>query len=222
MKKRRKYFYFLLFIFVFIPIGVSASEKINVTLNKCVDGDTAKFNYNNKTITARFLAIDTPETKHPTKGEQPWGKEASNYTCESLTNAKKITLEYDDGSTKTDKYDRHLVWVFVDGKLLQKDLITLGYAKVAYLYGDYKYTNEIQIEQEEAVTDKVGMWGNSTSLYEKNNKEKAIKTEEINYNEIIITISIIIILCIFFPTFRKKTEKKIIKKTKSTVKKILK
>lgn len=225
---KKIYTYFILVLFVFIPVGVSASERINVTLNKCIDGDTANFNYNNQVITARFLAIDTPETKHPTKGEEPWGKEASNYTCHSLTNAKKIVLEYDDNSTKTDKYNRHLVWVFVDGKMIQKELVTLGYAKVAYLYGDYKYTEDIQKEQEDAIQDKVGMWSDEKSLYEKsknnntNTKSKESISNQTFFEEIILFIIFIIILCILFPSFRTKLKRKIKQKTKSTIKNLLK
>lgn len=150
-------------IIVLILIGlwvtpVYANEKVDVIFSKCVDGDTAKFILEDEEITARFLAVDTPETVHPTKGEEPFGKEASNYTCEKLTNAKEIVLEYDAGSDKTDKYDRHLVWVYYDDNFLQEELISLGYAKVAYLYGNYKYTADLQNTEVVAKSEKKGVW----------------------------------------------------------------
>ena len=145
-----------LIIVIFTP--VFASEKVEVKFSKCVDGDTAKFILNKKEITARFLAIDTPETVHPNKKEEPFGKDASNYTCDKLTNANKIVLEYDSNSDKTDKYDRHLVWVFYDDNFLQEELISLGYAKVAYLYGDYQYTQDLQNVEVVAKSDKKGIW----------------------------------------------------------------
>ena len=89
-------------LFFLYIIGANA-ETIKVELSECVDGDTAKFIYNNEKITARFLAIDTPETVHPTKDVEEFGKEASEYTCNKLTNAKEIKLEYDKDSDKTDK-----------------------------------------------------------------------------------------------------------------------
>jgi len=149
----------LLFGLIILGLNpVFANEKVEVKFSKCVDGDTAKFILDNEEITARFLAVDTPETVHPTKGEEPFGKEASNYTCEKLTNAKEIVLEYDDGSDKKDKYDRHLVWIYYDDNFLQEDLISLGYAKVAYLYGDYKYTADLQNSEVVAKSDKKGIW----------------------------------------------------------------
>ncbi len=137
---------------------VFANELVEVEFSKCVDGDTAKFILKDEEITARFLAIDTPETVHPSIGEEPFGKDASNYTCDKLSNAKEIVLEYDDGSDKTDKYDRHLVWVYYDDNFLQEELLELGYAEVAYLYGNYKYTSDLQDVELVAKSNKVGVW----------------------------------------------------------------
>lgn len=135
-----------------------SNEKIQVTLEKCVDGDTARFMYKKSNIKARFLAIDTPESVHPTKKVEPFGKEASKYTCDMLSNAKKIVLEYDINSDKTDKYDRHLVWVFVDDMLLQEELVSNGYAKIKYVYGDYKYLDELKKEEQIAKGNRIGVW----------------------------------------------------------------
>ena len=146
----------VLFLFVFLlTVPVYANEKKEVTFSKCVDGDTASFILDNEEIKARFLAIDTPETVHPTKGEEPFGKEASNYTCDKLTNAKKIVI---DGSSKLDKYKRHLVWVYYDNNFLQEELLEKGYAKVAYLYGNYAYTDELKKVEDKAKEEKIGIW----------------------------------------------------------------
>ena len=155
----KKFIYAVLLIMIIcFNMNVYASDKVTVELKKCVDGDTARFLLKNKEIKTRFLAIDTPESVHPTVGVEAFGKEASEYTCEKLTNAKKIVLEYDPESDKTDKYDRHLVWVFVDDVLLQKDLISKGYAQVDYLYGDYKYVSELKKVEEKAKEQKIGIW----------------------------------------------------------------
>lgn len=154
-----------------IPTSVYAEKEL-VQLSKCVDGDTAKFVINKKVYTTRFLAIDTPETKHPKKKEEPFGKEASAYTCKRLTNAKKIELEYDDASKKEDKYQRRLAWILVDGKLLQEELIEKGYAKVAYLYGDYKYTDVLKLEEKMARVNKRGLWNDDEVRKRKNREEK--------------------------------------------------
>lgn len=214
----------LFFIGIF---GVSA-KTISVEFSACVDGDTAKFVYHDEVITARFLAIDTPETKHPTKGVEPYGEEASEYTCDKLTNAKEIELEYDEDSDETDKYDRHLVWVFVDGELLQKKLVSKGLASVAYLYGDYKYTEELETAEQEAEDSKLGIWSseennNDTEEDEVQETVEETTTEEndnsINYKEIIMLLGIVIMLCIFSTKARKKVKNAAKKQLKKELKK---
>lgn len=164
----------MIFLFFCLFITNVYAERISVKFESCVDGDTIKVMLDDKKTTVRFLAVDTPETKHPTKGEQPFGKEASNYTCDKVKNAKKLEIEYDEGSSKVDKYDRTLAWIFTDDSLLQKDLVSHGYAKVAYLYGDYKYTDELKKEESAAKSKKLGVW----SLEEETTIKKTEKTTQ--------------------------------------------
>lgn len=56
------------------PNDDKKTEKVQVKYLEKVDGDTAKFELNGETITVRFLGIDTPETVHPSKGEEPFRK----------------------------------------------------------------------------------------------------------------------------------------------------
>lgn len=174
----KKWILFLSLCFCLCP-NIVFAERDSVSLSKCVDGDTAKFIINHKEYSTRFLAIDTPETKHPKKGVEPFGKEASNYTCNALKNASQIVLEYDSSSTKEDKYGRKLAWIFVDGELLQKKLIEKGYAKVAYLYGDYKYTNQLKKAESLAKQKKIGIWGDSDPSLEDSSHDLSTHLSEI-------------------------------------------
>lgn len=196
-------------------IGINA-KTIEVEFSDCVDGDTAKFVYNDEIITARFLAIDTPETKHPTKELEPYGEEASEYTCNRLKNAENIELEYDDDSDKLDKYNRHLVWVFVDDNLLQKELVSKGYASVAYLYGDYKYTQILEDAEQEAEDNKLGIWSLEEDSMKENEESENIS--KIDYKEIIMLVGILVIVCTFSSKARKKVKRKVIKEIKKKIK----
>lgn len=153
------------------------AERKEVTFESCVDGDTIRVLIEGKKTTIRFLAIDTPETKHPKKGVEPYGKEASDYTCNRVKNAKKLEIEYDKGSSKTDKYERELGWIFVDDSLLQKELIEKGYAKVSYLYGKYMYTEELQKEEEKAKESKLGVWSDEVQNETNNNTKDELKNK---------------------------------------------
>ena len=135
--------------------------KEKVLFSKCSDGDTASFIINGEEKKVRFLAINTPEIG---ENVEPFGKEASEYTCNKIKNAKEIYLEYDGASDKEDKYGRVLAFVHVDGKLLEKELIQNGLAKVAYIYGDYEYVDELRKEEEIAKSKKVGIWSDEINL----------------------------------------------------------
>lgn len=163
----------IFFCFVCFLTNVYAERK-DVTFESCVDGDTIRVLIDGKKTTVRFLAVDTPETKHPKKGVEPYGKEASDYTCNRVKDAKKLEIEYDKGSSKTDKYERALGWIFVDDSLLQKELVEKGYAKVAYLYGKYMYTEELQKEEEKAKEAKLGVWSDEVQK-ETNNTTTEVK-----------------------------------------------
>lgn len=183
------------------------AEKISVKFNSCVDGDTIKIDMDGKIETLRFLAIDTPEVKHPTKGVEPYGNESSEYTCDKVTNAKKIEIEYDSNSDKRDKYDRLLAWVYIDDSLIQKDLLSLGYAKIAYLYGDYKYIDELYDVEEKSKEEKKGLWS------EEEYSQKETKKKEKTNTEIIIDK---------VQKYVTKIVKKIINGLKKELKKIIK
>lgn len=159
-----------------------------VVLEACVDGDTAKFKKStSEVISTRFLAVDTPETVHPTQGEEAYGKDASEYTCNLLTNAREIKLEYDKNSDEEDKYGRKLVWVFVDGVLLQESLISKGYAEVSYLYDNYKYTSLLQDTETVAKVNKVGIWSlkNNETKETEEKETKVKKKEKTFFNELV-------------------------------------
>jgi len=208
---KKKTLFTLLIITLFYPsIVLARNEKIEVTLAKCTDGDTASFNYNGEVIKARFLAIDTPESVHPTIGEEPYGKEASEYTCNALTNANQIMLEFDPNSDELDKYDRYLVWVYVDNKLLQKELVNNGLAKVAYLYNDYLYTSELEQAQATAQTNQIGIWGDY------------VAPKDYTWHYIIGGVVILLLLALIIPNLNNKTVKKYAKKGNTKVKRELK
>lgn len=169
----------LLFLIMFLfPINVEANEKKEVKFSSCIDGDTARFIMDKKEIKVRFLAIDTPETNHPKKGEEPYGREAKEYTCDKITNAQKIELEFDDGSDEKDKYNRYLAWVYIDGTLLQSELVEKGLSKVTYIYGNYAYTDELKKKEENAKNEKVGMYSEVDNSYYTTHKEELKKYEK--------------------------------------------
>lgn len=138
----------------------ASKEGLHVVSNvEAVDGDTIKYKYEGKKYTARFLLVDTPETKHPKLGVQKFGKEASNYTKGEILKAKKVEIEFEPSEGETDKYGRQLVYVYVDGKSLQEKLLKGGYARVAYIYkSSYIHLDEYKKAEAEGKSKKLRIW----------------------------------------------------------------
>lgn len=155
------FLFIILFLIVIIINNYSFSD--NVLFYKCVDGDTAWFLINGKKEKVRFLGINTPESVHSNGIIEDYGLDASNYTCDLLKNADTIYLEYDNNSDRYDKYDRLLAWVFVDNNNLSELLVKKGLAKVDYIYGDYKYVDNLCKYQKNAYSEQVGIWKNSNN-----------------------------------------------------------
>lgn len=192
-----------LFLFIFNINAVYANEKILVDFSACVDGDTIKIMLDDEVKTVRLLAVDTPESVHPKKGVEYYGKEASEYTCNKVKDAKKLEIMYDDNSDKADKYGRLLAWVFVDDYLLQDLIVSNAYGEVAYLYGDYRYTDLLKDHQSVAEAKKIG-------IYDDNARDKFnnVTEEELSYKEIIIIVIIMGILMLIPKKYRKMVKLK--------------
>ena len=93
----------------------SETVKQQVSVKTFIDGDTTHFLVPESVVPsgvlkARFLAVNTPET---TGLVEEYGKRASRFTKEKLTNAESIIIESDDGNWNLDSTgERHLVWVW--------------------------------------------------------------------------------------------------------------
>lgn len=140
------------------PIMPPKETLLKVTCIRVVDGDTAWFDEENiASHNVRFIGIDTPETKHPKKGVEYYGKEASDYTKAQLSN-KTVYLEYD--VERSDKYARHLCYIWLeDGTLFNLKLVEEGYAVVSTCRPNVKY-REYFVEAESKAKEKgIGLWG---------------------------------------------------------------
>ena len=139
-------------------IKSTSSDKEVVELVKCVDGDTATFKIDGKNKKVRFLGIDTPESVHPYKEVEEYGKDASEYTCNILKNANTIELSYENNLSKTDKYGRILAWVWADNEKKKKKLISIGYAEVKYIYANNSKLDLLYKAEKKAQDEKIGIW----------------------------------------------------------------
>ena len=100
-------------------------KPVSATCIRAVDGDTIIVNIAGVKERVRLIGVDTPETKHPRKPVQHFGKEAYNFTWR-MAEGKKVRLEFDQN--QRDKYKRLLAYVYLeDGTFLNAEIVKQGY-----------------------------------------------------------------------------------------------
>ncbi|MDF1667543.1 MAG: thermonuclease family protein, partial [Planctomycetota bacterium] len=126
------------------------------TVMKVIDGDTMHITELPNSAKVRLLGVDTPETKHATKGIQFWGKEASAFT-KSLLNGKKVVLHIDE-KHQYGVFGRPLVYIeMLDGRDFNALLISEGFARCTREYPFDRMAEYTKLE-DVAKAKKKGMW----------------------------------------------------------------
>lgn len=112
----------------FVPEPAGPARDAHVM--RVVDGDTLVVQLDGAEQRVRLIGIDTPET---TKGKNEcFGLEATN-ALDSLVGGRDVELVADPTQTDTDRYDRLLRYVVVDGRDVGLVLLENGWAR-QYIY----------------------------------------------------------------------------------------
>ena len=123
---------------------VSAKRIFSVT--RVIDGDTLVLNTGKK---VRLIGIDSPE---------PPGNyyQEAKKRLEELVLGKEVKLEKD--VSETDKYERLLRYVYVNGKFINKIMVEEGWAKAYPYKADIKYKKEFSDLGSLAKSKGLGVW----------------------------------------------------------------
>jgi micrococcal nuclease len=160
MKSLSRFLVVLLFVSLFISCD-SRQDRDELAgflrVTKVVDGDTFGVDDGSeKGLKIRLIGVNTPETVHPQKPVEFFGKEASDYVKGILTN-QKVRLEFD--VNLVDRYGRTLAYVYLkDGTFLNADLIIKGYGQAMTVPPNVKYSEKFVELEKKARQAKVGLW----------------------------------------------------------------
>jgi micrococcal nuclease len=131
----------------------AVKELDKVYVSRIIDGDTIELT-DGRTI--RFIGVDTPETKHPSKPVEKYGLEAAEYTKNQLK-GEVLYLEYD--VQEYDDYDRTLAYVFLaDGTFFNAKLLAEGYARLLTVPPNVEYVDLFTKLVKEARENNQGLW----------------------------------------------------------------
>jgi micrococcal nuclease len=130
-----------------IPPGLPEYEVLKV-----IDGDTIRVAGLGK---VRYIGIDAPEIKHPSREAEPYGYEAAEAN-RKLVQGKKVKIELDAG--KRDRYGRVLAYVYSGSVFVNAYLVEAGYAYAIKIKPNVRYYNLFIRLQKEAFGAGRGLW----------------------------------------------------------------
>ncbi|MBD3279343.1 MAG: hypothetical protein GF390_01375 [Candidatus Pacebacteria bacterium] len=136
--------------FVLGQVDERGFEKVLVT--EVIDGDTIKLSDGRK---VRYIGIDTPETKDPRVGQECFGQEAAQHNQQLVEN-KVVYLEKDVNDT--DRYGRLLRYVWLDGQMINQQLVVQGYAFASSYPPDVAYQKQLRLAEQQAREAGLGLW----------------------------------------------------------------
>lgn len=137
--------------------GVTTYDQIYPVV-KVVDGDTVKILIDDATKTVRLVGVDTPETVHPRKHVEYYGREASRFT-KNLLRGEAVWLVKDASAVEADRYGRLLghLYRYPDGLWVNKELIRQGYGR-AYTKYPFEHREEFVEMESRAKEANKGLW----------------------------------------------------------------
>jgi micrococcal nuclease len=142
--------------------GVEFSRLLKAEVVDHVDGDTVRVRIASPPPelgvieTIRLIGVDTPETVHPRREVEPFGREASDFTKARLL-GKTVYLAFD--WDLRDRYKRLLAYIYTeDGLCHNAEIIREGFGH-AYTRFNFRFMEEFRALEREARERKRGLWG---------------------------------------------------------------
>ncbi|MEK4424203.1 thermonuclease family protein [Solibacillus sp. FSL K6-1523] len=141
-----------------LAMNETGKQLIDVEFIAANDGDTMSVKMDGQKQRVRLLMIDTPEMNYDKGDPMPYAEAAKQLTTQLLEDAKSVQLLFDKGP-ETDKYDRLLAYVFVDGVSLHEVLLNEGLAAVRYVNKpNNSLEDELREIQQQAEAKKLNIW----------------------------------------------------------------
>jgi micrococcal nuclease len=125
------------------------------TVESVVDGDTIHVS---GVGTVRLIGVDTPETRHPDRGQECFGAEATVRMSELLPAGESVRLAYDQD--RRDRFDRVLAYVYrgADELFINADLVRTGHARATDYPPNSAFKGEFSRLEAQARSTGEGLW----------------------------------------------------------------
>ncbi len=171
---------------------------VTVTVTEVIDGDTIDIRYKNGTTdTVRLLGIDTPEVNTDVSPDEfegipdtvdgqaclrDWGEQASTYLTEQLA-GETVEIQFDEAADRRGTFDRLLTYVIVDGRNINYELVTNGYARV--FDSRFSLSDQFYAAEADAQAAQTGVWecrSTTTDTPTRPNSDSSLTVADIHAN----------------------------------------
>jgi micrococcal nuclease len=146
---------FLLASAAFLLASAAQSERIDGIVVRVVDGDSIHVKLGERVEKVRYIGVDAPELRHPTRGEEPGGRQAAEVN-RRLVGGRHVRLELDVQAR--DRHGRLLAYVWVGDLMVNAELVRLGYAQVLTVPPNVRHRDLLAKLQREAREAGRGLW----------------------------------------------------------------
>jgi micrococcal nuclease len=128
----------------------------DTVVREVVDGDTIVVGDGES---VRLIGVDTPETRHPAKGVQCFGREAARQTAALLPRGTRVRLVHD--VERTDRYGRTLAYVVRvrDGLFVNAALLRDGFGQPLTIPPNVAHADSFRELAGQARASGRGLWG---------------------------------------------------------------
>jgi micrococcal nuclease len=142
-----------------LAVSVSAQAPLEGAVVRVVDGDTIHVRLAERVEKVRYIGVNSPEVHHPTKGEEPGGREAAAVN-HALVAGRRVRLELDVRTR--DRYGRLLAYVWLGDTMVNAELVRRGYAQVMTVPPNVRHQALFIQLQREARAAGRGLWAETT------------------------------------------------------------
>jgi micrococcal nuclease len=135
--------------------AADAGDSATADVIRVVDGDTIEVELEGRTESVRYIGVDTPETPKPGTPAQCFAEEASVFN-EALVAGERVRLVFD--RELRDRYGRLLAYVYVEGLLVNAELIRDGYARTLEIEPNTAMADRLSALERQAGRAGRGLW----------------------------------------------------------------
>tara|TARA_Y100000758_G_C15822443_1_gene338809 strand:+ start:161 stop:592 length:432 start_codon:yes stop_codon:yes gene_type:complete len=117
---------------------------------RVIDGDTVEINHDGPAVSVRLIGVNTPETVHPSRPVEAYGRETSSFT-KNLLLGESVYLWFN--TEKQDRYGRLLTSLYraPDGLFVNLEIVRYGHAYTQFPFKHVElfrhYENQARISR---------------------------------------------------------------------------